>query len=122
MHFPSGNDFVGAREWVTVGVRPHPGGSLLAAEVEIYEDNQFVGSQPLAASSPKGHRQWGGTSSEARLNVCLPVERSNLLATGMPTNVVKIESTRESSTTMVIISFIYEYLSGHSRILYNVKH
>lgn len=42
MHFPCGNDFVGAREGVTVGVRPHPGGSLLAAKVKIYKDNQFV--------------------------------------------------------------------------------
>lgn len=39
MHFPSGRDFDGAREWVTVGVRPHPGGPLLAAEFELYEDN-----------------------------------------------------------------------------------
>lgn len=93
---------------MTVGVRPHPGGSLLAAEVEIHKDNQFVGSQPLAASSPKGPRQWGGNSSETRLNVCLPVERSKLLATDLPTNVaVMIESTRESSPIMVTIDFIY---------------
>lgn len=108
MHFPSGNYFVGAREGVIVGVCPHPGGSLLAAEVKIYKDNQFVGSQLLAASSPKGPRQWGGTSSETRLNVCLLVERSNLLAMGLPTKVVvTIESTRESSTTILTIDFIY---------------
>lgn len=33
MHFPSGNNFVGAKEAVALGVCPHPGGSLLAAEV-----------------------------------------------------------------------------------------
>ena len=86
------------------GALPDSGGPSLAGEVVVSRDNQSAGGEALAAPFVQGPPlpgRRGGDSSTPRTVAftCLPVERSNLIAQGLPPNVVAtIQSARASST------------------------
>ncbi|XP_073320639.1 uncharacterized protein [Pagrus major] len=89
---------------VPAGALPDPCGSSLAGEVVVRRNNQSAGGKALAAPSLQGPRLPGGRRGDsptprAVATTCLPVERSNLIAQGLPPNVVAtIQSARASST------------------------
>lgn len=101
---PSGNDFVCSGEGAPAGALPDLGGSSLAGKVVVCRDNQSASGEALAASSTQGPPLPGGRrgdspTSRTVVSTCLPVERSNLIAQGLPPNVVAtIQSARASST------------------------
>ena len=90
---PGGNDFVCSGGGALAGPLPEPRGSSLASKVVVLRDNQSAGSNALAAPSSQGpplqgRRKGDSPMLRAVVTTCLPVERSNLIAQGLPPNVV----------------------------------
>ncbi|KAL3966727.1 ryanodine receptor 1 [Sarotherodon galilaeus] len=102
--FPSGNDISSSRESASAFPLSDSSGPLVAHKVVVCRDNQPASSESLAASSPQGSPLSGGrrSVSSAPRSVapsCLPAERLNLIAKGLPPSVIAtIQSARASST------------------------
>ncbi|XP_025763152.1 uncharacterized protein LOC112846942 [Oreochromis niloticus] len=101
---PSGNDISSSRESASAFPLSDSSGPLVAHKVVVCRDNQPASSESLAASSPQGSPLSGGrrSVSSAPRSVapsCLPAERLNLIAKGLPPSVIAtIQSARASST------------------------
>ena len=99
-----GDDIAYSGEGAPAGAVPDTGGASVASEVVVCRDDQPVDGEAVASSShqqPSFPGRGGGNSSTPRTvaSPCLPVERSNLIAKGLPPSVVEtIQSARASST------------------------
>ena len=99
-----GDDIAYSGEGAPAGAVPDTGGASVAIEVVVCRDDQPVDGEAVASSShqqPSFPGRGGGNSSTPRTvaSPCLPVERSNLIAKGLPPSVVEtIQSARASST------------------------
>lgn len=101
---PSGIDTACSGEGASAGPVHDPSGPSVASEVMVRRDNQSAGSEALEAPCTQGsplssERRGASPAPRTVAAACLPVERSNLLAKGLPPNVVAtIQSARASST------------------------
>ena len=117
---PGGNDFVCSGEGAPAGALPDPGGSSLAGEVVVCRDNQSAGGKALAAPSSQGLPLPGGRSGDsptpkAVATTCLPVERSNLIAQGLPPNVEAVIQSARASSTRGLYAYKWRALSSGVR-------
>lgn len=101
---PSGTDTASSGEGSPARSVSDSGCPMVASEVLVCRDSQSACGETTAAASPQGppfSSGGRGVSSTPRTvaAACLPVERSNLIAMGLPPSVVAtIQSARASST------------------------